>query len=165
MVSERIQEVDRSTNEGPTGPQYFGTYSGFTVKRTSELYEFEEIVGYATTQNTNEALDTVTRVKYGPDVSFEVCDKTNRTVELGNVQMTIDRRETSLNGTKYLKGGFGVQVIDPPVPPSDLSKKRNIMYVDNTGTLFINKINLGGKELSVQGGVLKWDGKTVHLDT
>jgi hypothetical protein len=39
------------------------------------------------------------------------------------------------------------------------------MYVDNTGTLFINKINLGGKELSVEGGVLKWDGKTVHIDT
>ena len=161
MVSERIQEVDRSTNEGPTGPQYFGTYSGFTVKRTSELYNFDDIVKYATTQNGLEALDTVTRVKYGPDVSFEVCDKTNRTVELGNVQMTID----TVDASGYLKGGFGVQVIDPPVPPSDLSKKRNIMYVDNSGTLFINKIKLGGKYLSVEGGVLKWDGKTVHLDT
>lgn len=164
MVSERIQEVDRSTNDGPTGPQYFGTCSGFTVKRTSELYDFTDIVNYATTQNTHEALDTVTHVKYGPDVSFEVCDNTNRTVELGNVQMTIDRTVT-LNGTTYLKGGFGVQVIDPPATPIDLSKNRNIMYVDNTGTLFINKINLGGKELSVEGGVLKWDGKTVHIDT
>ena len=94
-------------------------------------------------------------------MSFEVCDKTNRTVELGNVQMTID----TVDASGYLKGGFGVQVIDPPVPPSDLSKKRNIMYVDNSGTLFINKIKLGGKYLSVEGGVLKWDGKTVHLDT
>jgi hypothetical protein len=78
--------------------------------------------------------------------------------------MTIDQTE-SLNGTTYLKGGFGVQVIDPPATPTDLSKNRNIMYVDNSGTLFINKINLGGKELSVQGGVLKWGGKTVHVDT
>jgi hypothetical protein len=166
MVSERIQEVDRSTNDGPTGPQYFGTCSGFTVKRTSELYDFTDIVNYATTQNSLEVAlsDKVTKVKYGPDVSFEVCDKTNRTVELGNVQMTIDQTET-LTGTTYLKGGFGVQVIDPPATPIDLSKNRNIMYVDNTGTLFINKINLGGKELSVEGGVLKWDGKTVHIDT
>jgi hypothetical protein len=162
MVSERIQEVDASANT--PNPQYFGTCSGFTVKRTSELYDFTDIVNYATTQNTHEALDAVTHVKYGPDVSFEVCDKTSRTVELGNVQMTIDQTE-SLNGTTYLKGGFGVQVIDPPATPTDLSKNRNIMYVDNSGTLFINKINLGGKELSVQGGVLKWGGKTVHVDT
>ena len=106
----------------------------------------------------------MTKVKYGPDVSFEVCDKTSRTVELGNVQMTIDQTET-LNGTTYLKGGFGVQVIDPPATPTDLSTNRNIMYVDNDGTLFINKINLGGKELSVVDGVLKWGGKAVHVDT
>jgi hypothetical protein len=166
MVSDRIQEVDSSTNNSLNGPQYFGTCSGFTVKRTSELYDFTDIVTYATTQNSLEvdASDNVTHVKYGPDVSFEVCDNTNRTVELGNVQMTIDQTET-LNGTTYLKGGFGVQVIDPPATPTDLSKNRNIMYVDNTGTLFINKINLGGKELSVDAsGVLKWDGKTVHVD-
>jgi hypothetical protein len=163
MVSERIQEVSASANT--PAPQYFGTCSGFTVKRTSELYNFADIVTYATTQNINEALDSVTKVKYGPDVSFEVCDKTNRTVELGNVQMTIDQTET-LNGTTYLKGGFGVQVIDPPATPTDLSTNRNIMYVDNSGTLFINKIKLGGKELSVDAsGVLKWGGKTVHVDT
>jgi hypothetical protein len=162
MVSERIQEV--SAFENTPKPQYFGTCSGFTVKRTSELYDFTQIVTNATTQNTNEALDSVTKVKYGPDVSFEVCDKTSRTVELGNVQMTIDQTET-LNGTTYLKGGFGVQVIDPPATPTDLSTNRNIMYVDNEGTLFINKINLGGKELSVDAsGVLKWGGKAVHVD-
>ena len=160
MVSERIQEVDASANT--PNPQYFGTCSGFTVKRTSELYDFTQIVNYATTQNTNEALDAVTKVKYGPDVSFEVCDKTNRTVELGNVQMTIDQTETK-HGTTYLKGGFGVQVIDPPATPTDLSKNRNIMYVDNSGTLFINKIKLGGKELSVEGDVLKWGGNKINL--
>ena len=163
MVSERIQE---SGNVSP--PQYFGTCSGFTVKRTSELYDFTQIVTNATAQNSlevNAALDKVTKVKYGPDVSFEVCDKTNRTVELGNVQMTIDQTETK-NGTTYLKGGFGVQVIDPPANPDAMSTNRNIMYVDNAGTLFINKINLGGKELSVDAsGVLKWGGKAVHIDT
>lgn len=160
MVSERIQEVSSQT------PQYFGTCSGFTVKRTSELYDFTQIVTNANTQNSLEVplSDNVTKVKYGPDVSFEVCDKTNRTVELGNVQMTIDQTETK-NGTTYLKGGFGVQVIDPPATTSAMSTNRNIMYVDNSGTLFINKINLGGKELSVDAsGVLKWGGKTVHVD-
>ena len=161
MVSERIQEVVPSANT--PNPQYFGTCSGFTVKRTSELYDFTEIVTNANTQNSIEALDAVTHVKYGPDVSFEVCYKTNRTVELGNVQMTIDQTDTK-NGTTYLKGGFGVQVIDPPASSDAPSTNRNIMYVDNTGTLFINKINLGGKDLSVEGGVLKWGGKIVHVD-
>jgi hypothetical protein len=130
------------------------------VKRTSELYDFKEIVKYAERQNKNEALDPVTKVKYGPDISFEVCDKTNRTVELGNVQMTIDTVDPSGN----LHGGFGVQVIDPPTTPTDLSTKRNIMYVDNGGTLFINKINLGGHILSVDDkGNLKWGDKYVFL--
>jgi hypothetical protein len=146
MVSERIQEISKHEND--LKPQYFGTCSGFTVKRTSELYDFEDIDYYAQKQNKNEALDPVTKVKYGPDISFEVCDKTNRTVELGNVQMTVDDTETK-NGNTYLKGGFGVQVIDPPTKLDALSTNRNIMYVDNGGTLFINKINLGGNILSV----------------
>ena len=105
----------------------------------------------------------VTKVKYGPDISFEVCDKTNRTVELGNVQMTIDKTETKNNIT-YLKGGFGVQVIDPPAMSDKPSTNRNIMYVDNGGTLFINQINLGGQILSVDGsGKLKWGDKYVSL--
>ena len=161
MVSERIQEVSKLENEPK--PQYFGTCSGFTVKRTSELYDFTEIVTNAQTQHVNEALDPVTKVKYGPDISFEVCDKTNRTVELGNVQMTIDKTETKNNIT-YLKGGFGVQVIDPPAMSDKPSTNRNIMYVDNGGTLFINQINLGGQILSVDGsGKLKWGDKYVSL--
>ena len=161
MVSERIQEVSKLENAPK--PQYFGTCSGFTVKRTSELYDFTEIVTNAQTQHLIEALDPVTKVKYGPDISFEVCDKTNRTVELGNVQMTIDKTETKNNIT-YLKGGFGVQVIDPPAMSDAQSTNRNIMYVDNGGTLFINQINLGGHILSVDGsGRLKWGDKYVSL--
>ncbi len=161
MVSERIQEISKHEND--LTPQYFGTCSGFTVKRTSELYDFEEIVNYAQTQNKNEVLDPVTKIKYGPDISFEVCDKTNRTVELGNVQMTVDQTETKNNIT-YLKGGFGVQVIDPPAQLDKLSTNRNIMYVDNAGTLFINKINLGGKILSIDdSGNLKWGDRYVSL--
>jgi hypothetical protein len=38
------------------------------------------------------------------------------------------------------------------------------MYVDNAGTLFINKINLGGHILSVDGnGKLKWGDNYVSL--
>jgi hypothetical protein len=159
MVSERIQEADASANN-PT-PQYFGTYSGFTVKRTSELYEFEDIKTNADTQNDNEVdpSDKVTHIKYGPDISFEVCDKTNRTVELGNVQMMID----TVDAQGHLRGGFGVKVVDPPMNSAQPSKNRNIMYVDNMGTLFINKINLGGNELSVENSVLKWNGNSVRL--
>ena len=158
MVSERIQEISKHEND--LKPQYFGTCSGFTVKRTSELYDFEHIVNYAERQDQKEALDSVTKVKYGPDISFEVCDKTNRTVELGNVQMTIDTVDPSGN----LQGGFGVQVIDPPTKLDALSTNRNIMYVDNGGTLFINKINLGGNILSVDvSGNLMWGDNYVSL--
>ena len=59
--------------------------------------------------------------------------------------MTVDTVDPNGN----LKGGFGVQVIDPPTKLDALSTNRNIMYVDNGGTLFINKINLGGNILSV----------------
>ena len=77
--------------------------------------------------------------------------------------MTVDQTETKNNIT-YLKGGFGVQVIDPPAQLDKLSSNRNLMYVDNAGTLFINKINLGGKILSIEDGVkLKWGDKYVSL--
>ena len=74
--------------------------------------------------------------------------------------MTVDTVDPNGN----LKGGFGVQVIDPPTKLDALSTNRNIMYVDNGGTLFINKINLGGNILSVDDkGNLMWGGEYVSL--
>ena len=100
-----------------------------------------------------DSKDKVTHFKYGSSISFETCDKTNRSVILGNVQMMVD----SLTPEGYIRSGFGVEVVDlkPTSSGISASSKRQLMYVDNSGTLFINKIMLGGKLLEVndQGNV------------
>ncbi len=113
----------------------------------------------ATRQNIERnPTDRVTQIRYGTDISFEVCDNTNRSVELLNVQATID----SITEYGILKGGFSVQVND--ITPSNNNfeyTRRNLMYVNNSGTLFINKINLNGVNLENIGGNLYWGGKRV----
>jgi hypothetical protein len=41
--------------------------------------------------------DTVSHLRYGTDISFEVRDKDDRSVEIGNVQMVIDRIDENNN--------------------------------------------------------------------
>jgi len=97
-------------------------------------------------------------VRYGSDISFEVCDNTNRTVELIDIQGTIEY----ISPDGFLKAGFGVQVNDLTNNNNNFdTTRRNIMYVDNGGTLFINKINLNGKILENKEGDLYWDNKKV----
>jgi len=183
MVSERIQENsdDLLTIDGQDGhptiltatddqlntinPRYFGTSSGFTVKRKSNLYTFDEISKCANELNTqykldpNHSNDNVTKMRYGSDISFEVCDSTNRTVELLDIQGTIDE----VTSDNVIKGGFGVQVYDLLAGGNKTmeSARRNIMYVDNSGTLFINKICLDGVNLENREGDLYWNDKKV----
>lgn len=177
MVSERIQEniedITKALNNTPImsasltdmagiNTRYFGTNTAFTVKRKSDLFTFDEIVkcsNEATRQNIERnPTDRVTQIRYGTDISFEVCDNTNRSVELLNVQATID----SITEYGILKGGFSVQVND--ITPSNNNfeyTRRNLMYVNNSGTMFINKINLNGVNLENIGGNLYWGGKRV----
>jgi hypothetical protein len=178
MVSERIQEnaedtsmisnILSATNENmqQINTRYFGTNSGFTVKRKSNLYDFNELVKCSNildTQNkSSKPQDKVTNLRYGSDISFEVCDKTKRTVELVDIQGTID----SITSDGILKGGFSVQVNDLSSGGNNSfdTTRRNLMYLDNSGTLFINKINLNGVSLENINGELFWGGKKVHTD-
>jgi hypothetical protein len=164
MVSERIQENEADTSDpNNLNLRYFSTNSGFTVKRKSLLYDFNEIKNYSQLlDNTiDKTKDKVTHMRYGSDIAFEVCDKTNRTVELIDIQGTID----SISPEGFLKGGFSVQVNDLTESNNNFdTTKRNLMYVDNSGTLFINKIMLGGKLLEVNSsGQLMWDNKQVNI--
>jgi hypothetical protein len=160
MVSNRVQEnINDTIDPSNINTRYFGTNSALTVKRTSNLYNFSEINNYSEQldESVNET-DNITHFRYGTDIAFEVCDKNNHTIELGDVQMTIDKMDSSGN----LKAGFGVQVVDPGTDFT--SSRRNIMYVDNDGSLFINKIILKGKELAVdENDNLTWGGKIVNL--
>ena len=87
--------------------------------------------------------------KYGPDISFEVEDKTNNTIEIGQIAMTIDDVDKSGN----IKGGFGVYTntnnADADGVGNFESSRKTILYVDNEGTLEVKKIKLGNKLLSV----------------
>ena len=162
MVSERIQENINDISDSVINPRYFGTYSALNAKRRSNLYNFNEINDYSKLLDDSvPENDKVTHFRYGPDIAFEVCDNTDRSVELGQIQMTID----SIDPSGHLNAGFGVQVLDAELGSSFETSRRNIMYVDNSGTLFINKIVLGGKTLETDNdGNLLWDGKKVALE-
>ena len=183
MVSERIQENkadiytalyngfgitpirDASTSQlASMNTQYFGTNTAFTVKRKSDLFSFKEISvisDEAYRQNAaKNPTDKVTEIRYGTDISFELCDNTNRTVELLNVQATID----SITTDGILKGGFSVQVNDiTPTINNFENTRRNLLYVDNEGTLSIKKINLNGVVLENRFGKLFWGGNQVAM--
>lgn len=158
-VCNRVQENINDTKDANNiNPRYFGTYSTYTARRSSKLYTFDEMYQNASLLQST-VTDPVTNFKYGPDISFEVSDKNQNCVELGEIQMTIDKIDSNGN----LRGGFGVQVLDAGANFED--SRRNIMYVNNDGTLFINKIVLKGKELSVDSNNnLTWGGQIVNLE-
>jgi len=160
MVIERIRELPQDQlNNNFTS---FRSYSTLTAKRKSKLYDFDEIYQninqYETDFKNGSPNDKVSHMKYGPDISFEVCDKTDRTVELGQLGMNID----SMGQDGYLRGGFGVHVFDPEISNSTITTKRSLMYVDNDSQLFVQKINLNGGVLTTDDGTnLFWNGKKV----
>ena len=170
MVGDRIQEDPNKINRDvdisviPTDElKYFSTYSAYTAKRTSRLYTFEDIVKYATEYHKRAIRfgDNVTHLRYGPDMSFEVRDANDRTVEIGQLQMVIDR----IDNHNRLRGGFGVQVNDPNIDGVTTfeNSRRNLLYVDNDSQLFVQKINLNGGVLTTDDGTnLFWNGKKVN---
>jgi len=162
MVVERIREFPE--NELFGNLESFRSYSTLTAKRRSKLYEFPELVSnaadYSETFKADHPNDNVSHMKYGPDISFEVCDKTDRTIELGQIGMNID----SLDDNGHLRGGFSVDVFDPQLNDStqSISTKRSIIRVDNSSTLFVKQISLNGNVLTTNdNGDLLWNGKKV----
>ena len=161
---ERLAENanDTSNNDiSKNDPRYFSTYTAITAKRMSNLYTFQEMDFYATElQKTIPDTDKVTHMRYGSDVSYEIRDKTDRTVEIGNVQMVIDKIDENNN----LRGGFSIQVNDPGGEDRTFeNSRRNLMYLDNDSQLFVQKINLNGGGLTTDNNStnLFWNGKQV----
>ena len=166
MVSERICEDASGTDVSNNDYIKFGTYSALNAKRKSNIYDFSTIANCADKLqkdfNKIHPTDTVTHMRYGPDIAFEVCDKTNRSVELGQIQLTID----GIGASGYLQGGFGVSVNDYDKGSSFIQRRRNIIYVDNSSTLFVKQVNLGGKVLSTDGsGNLLCDGGNIYVSS
>jgi len=166
MVSERICEDASRTDVSNNDYIKFGTYTAFTVKRKSNIYDYSTLARYADYLEMDfrakRPTDTVTHMRYGPDISFELCDKDNKTVELGQLQLTLDGMDASGN----LQCGFGVSVNDYDKGTSFGDIRRNIIYVDNSSTLFVKQINLGGKVLSTDGsGNLLCDGGNIYVSS
>jgi hypothetical protein len=145
FVCERVAENKNNSD-------LFSTYSASTMKRKSNLYSLKEMKD-GSDELIEKYKDKEYKPKYGPDISFEVEDKTNNTVEIGQIAMTIDDLDESGNN---IKGGFGVYTNTTDGDGNFESSRKTILYVDNEGTLEIKKIKLGGKEIIVdENGNLK----------
>lgn len=157
----------------------FSSYSASTMVRVSELWNYAEImdrVGYLNGSNVSitsipptggtNLLTWDTKVveynenhfdwrlhkTYGPDISFEIKDKTGVSTELGEVKMVIDH----IDSNNHIHAGFGVQVVDTNLSKTFDSSVKNLMYVNNQKELFIDGVWLGGKLLRAENGVLMW---------
>jgi len=170
VAFDRVAE----TKEDEANPDYshFGSYSASTMIRSSDLWNYDEIqerVGYLNEsilvssnllldeESKNESILWDVKKYYGPDISFEVKDKTGLTTELGEIKMVIDHIDASNN----IHAGFGVQVIDKTISTTFDSSLKNLMYVNNDKELFVDGVNLGGHLLKADGDKLTWGGKTI----
>jgi hypothetical protein len=146
IVMERIEENNLGSN------------SAATMKRTSEKYTYDEI----RRQYEIDEPDWTAKKGYGPDISFEVMDKTGYSREIGQIKMVIDKFDENGN----ICAGFGIQAQDYTISADTIEgKTKNIAYIDNTGTLYINQIMTGGKLLTPDGnGGLKYDNKPIVFD-
>jgi hypothetical protein len=136
---------------------FFVPVASMTCRRTSSSLTFNDMNDYSiyttgfnnkyTAPYANQGKDAsgnLTFYKYGASISYEVKDNTNYTNILGRSFMCIDSvsniyepiLEKNITTTN---GAFGVQVLD--FYPN--SNYRNIMYVDNNGLMYVNKVVLG----------------------
>ena len=181
-VFDRIQESQALVTSGDY--TYFGSYSGATIRRTSNLFlydaSFMNFVGLNNSTSVSFSFNNhnligggkvpslmsgdnwTTYKHYGPDVSFEVKDCSGTTTELGQLKMVIDKIDTNGN----IQAGFGVQVVDANMGGESIDKNmKNLMYVNNDKRLFINDIVLGKKLLTVDTSYnLNWNNKTILVE-
>jgi hypothetical protein len=172
-VFDRIQESKALVTAGDY--TYFGSYSGATIRRTSNLFlydaSFMNFVGLNNrisgigNSNVPSLMTTdnwTTYKHYGPDVSFEVKDCSGITTELGQLKMVIDKIDTNGN----IQSGFGVQVVDANMVGNSIDKNmKNLLYVNNDKRLFINDIVLGKKLLTVDTNYnLVWNNKNILVE-
>ena len=178
---ERVAEVSEDPAMDVMKRDYskFSSYSASTMVRVSELWNYAEImdrVGYLNGSNASRTsipptggtslltwdkkvveynenhFDWRLHKTYGPDISFEIKDKTGVSTELGEVKMVIDH----IDANHHIHAGFGVQVVDTNLSKTFDSSVKNLMYVNNQKELFIDGVWLGGKLLRAENGVLMW---------
>jgi len=159
-------------NSDPSDNNYFRfkNFSTLSARRNSDLYTFNELYTNSqkyTTTNSPGLINcygtNTNKYHYGPDMTYEIKDKTGVVKEIGNTHIVIDELENNNDGSVTLRGGFGVSMVDPL--PNGSSQEREILYVDNNSQLHVNSIMLGGKLLSVdENGNLLFDGKKVTLN-
>lgn len=144
LVGERIAD--------PPTPADVDTYlqdnfSSFTIRRTTEKYSIQDIV-------------TLGQGKFGFDISYEVEDKEGISYEIGESGMRVTSIKTFDNGIQYPLGTYFWNVIDNATSTDNIVTK-DIMSLDNTGRLTVNKIRLGNYDLeAIDNGdgtqTLKW---------
>ena len=169
VVAERTNDpIDPSANDY----FYFKNFSTFTARRTSNQYTYNELYDYSQKYtSTNRpglynAYGSSNNVyRYGPDISYEIKDKTGVIKEIGDLHMVIESVDTDpTTGFDNLRAGFGVAVVDT-LFPSLLTQEREILHVDNNSCLYVNSIKLGGYSLTVDSsGNLLFNGKKVKLE-
>jgi len=162
----------RSTESATdTTYKYFGSYSGLTVQRASNLYVYDNSSSFMDNVRSNNSqnygitngLMTYNNWNnykhYGADISFELRNRNGLTKELGQVKMVIDKIDENNN----ICTGFGVQVVDNTVNSENIEEKvKNLMYVNSDRQLFVDGVVLGGKLLKVDGsGNLVWGETTI----
>lgn len=146
IVSTRIAENRSHMRSKNENYYYFDQFSCSTMRRESELFDFNEMVEYSN-RGTVKNDDVIQR--YGGDISFEITDKTKKTCEIGNVGMVIDKIDE--DGNVY--GGLSVKTIPniDTIDEKQITKPGNtIMYVSSEGLLHISGVMLGSKILHVQ---------------
>ena len=169
VVAERTNDpIDPSVNNY----FYFKNFSTYSARRTSDKYTYDELYDYSTKYTTTNspylynAFGNNTNVyRYGPDISFEIKDKSGIIKEIGDLHIVIESIDTDpVTGFTNLRAGFGVAVVDT-LFPSLLTQEREILHVDNNSCLYVNSIKLGGYSLTVDSsGNLLFNGKKVKLE-
>lgn len=177
MSSETYPNVVAERSNDPLFPSqkdyfYFKNFSTFTARRTSKLYSYNELYNYSkkyTSTNTPGLYDAyggnTNFYGYGPDISYEIKDKTGIIKEMGNLHMVIESMDNNpITGFDNLRTGFGVSVVDTLANLE--TQEREILHVDNQSCLYVNTIKLGGNNiLSVdKSGNLLFNGKKVKLE-
>ena len=174
FISERISEVAPTRDaDGNIAIDdiinkrlvLFANKTSLTARRKSNFYtinELKELATYYTeTSIAGPNLGTALKYRYGPDINFEIMDKTLISRELGNIHMVIDNIEDN-NGKDIIKAGFGVSVVDTTNTGSAI--EREIMYINNNGVLHVDSINLGCINQDDKNISLKFSNNTLMIN-
>ena len=160
-VTERLAEIkperDPLTNKMINYPDealgYFVNRVGTVGRRKSNYYSIKEMNEYAK-KYTDIALSgphpgQIMNYKYGIDYGFEIQDSSNITSQLGSIHMVIDDVDEVNN---IILPGFGIEVAD--TLPDGTQNGREILYINNSGVMNVNKIKLGMDTTTTTNNIL-----------